>query len=116
MKWIPGRQGTGYEKLCIFSSERFKCDLYILRYKPGSYINAHVDPISLSENHHRINIVLRKAIGGMFAVRSNSHLVQTYFFKRIVYFRPDICIHEVTKVLSGTRYVLSLGWTTKISY
>ena len=30
--------------------------------------------------------------------------------KRIKLFRPDICEHSVTKVVSGNRYLLSLGW------
>lgn len=115
MKWEPGRQGTGYEKLCIFKSERFKFDVYILRYRKGASVPPHIDPANFNQCHHRVNAVLTKGIGGDFLVRSNSHLVHK-LFNRIFYFRPDICIHEVTKVVAGTRYVLSFGWITKLKF
>lgn len=113
MKWVPGRQGTGYEKLCLFSSKLLKCDLYLLRYRKGAYILPHVDSADFEQCHHRVNIVLTKGIGGDFLVHSNKHLVRK-LLNRIFYFRPDICIHEVTKVVAGTRYVLSCGWITKL--
>jgi len=30
--------------------------------------------------------------------------------RSIKLFRPDTCEHSVTKVVGGSRYVLSLGW------
>lgn len=111
MKWEQGRQGTGYEKLCIFKSERFEFDLYLLRYRAGAFIKPHVDPVDANFRHHRINIVLNAAKGGKFILSSSRYLTKSYF-NRIFYFRPDICLHAVTKVTSGTRYVLSFGWLT----
>lgn len=111
MNWEPGRQNGSYEKLCIFKSDKFKFDLYLLRYKTGAYVSPHVDVVDVGVKHHRINIVLKQSAGGKFLLSSSKHLAKSYF-NRIFYFRPDICLHAVTKVTAGTRYVLSFGWLT----
>lgn len=113
-RWVKGRQGTGYERLTIFQSQLLKCDLHILRMSPGIIIPPHKDNIAPHllkqgyKKHFRFNVVLKKAIGGNF-VTSALGLVK----KRWALFRPDIDLHWVTPVHSGTRYVLSMGWLTK---
>lgn len=104
MKWEKGRQGTGYERLTIFSSKRLKCDLHILRYKPGTYIPAHTDKVE-RHKHYRINVEIKKAkVGGRFVCRRAKR------FWRFTYFRPDRDIHAASMVEGGTCYLLSFGW------
>jgi enterochelin esterase-like enzyme len=38
-----------------------------------------------------------------------------YCSKRIQFFRPDICEHSVSKVISGHRFLLSIGWVYRAS-
>ena len=68
-------------------------DLYILRFGEGSEILPHKDKVSTG-NHHRVNVVLKSAEkGGTFICKD-----PIFESKRIKYFRPDISVHEVTKV------------------
>ena len=106
MKWIEGRQGSGYEKMKIFISDLLKCDMYLLRFKEGSYIDTHTDPVKEGWNHYRINIVLQDAIEGGEFVCENAIFRSSF----INFFRPDIHEHAVTRIDSGVRYVLSFGW------
>lgn len=104
MKWVEGRQGTGYETCLLFQSERFKFDCYLIRYRPGSYVGSHVDPVPSGE-HHRLNIILQHAKrGGEFHA-----LKWLYKSDRIKYFRSD-SPHWVDRIDEGTRYVFSIGW------
>ena len=103
MKWVKGRQETGYERLTLIQGGFLPFDLHILRYRPGDHIPPHTDPVE-SERHYRLNIILTKAHGGEF------HGTTIFETKRIKFFRPDIMEHSVTEVTHGTRYVLSIGW------
>lgn len=111
-KWISGRQGTGYDKLTLISSDFLKFDIHILRMKPGGYISKHIDPLHSEaiaqgySSHHRLNIIIRKSKGGVFS----SDTIPPISDKRVIRFRPDIDPHQVSEVVSGTRYVLSIGW------
>ena len=59
-----------------------------------------------SGKHYRLNIVLKKArLGGEFICPD-----AIFQRKRIKFFRPDISEHQVTKVVAGSRYLLSIGW------
>ena len=109
MNWTQGRQKTGYLKKCIINSKRFKFDIYLLKYPEGSEIPKHIDsPILSSYEHHRVNIILKKPKqGGDFYINDIKQIGR--FFK----FRPDIQEHHVTKIISGQRYVLSIGWCLK---
>ena len=50
--------------------------------------------------------MLKKAdLGGEF-ICSNS-IFET---KRVKLFRPDVSEHQVSKVIKGSRYLLSIGW------
>ncbi len=107
--WEQGRQKTGYLKKCLINSKRFKFDMYLLKYPEGSEIPEHVDSAIIPfHEHHRINVVLKKPKrGGHFCI--DGYRQKGRFFK----FRPDKEKHSVTKVLRGTRYVLSIGWCTQ---
>ncbi len=105
-RWEAGRQLSGYDKMFLLGSNYWlKFDLYLLRFKEGSYIQPHTDKVAHGK-HYRLNIVLKNAAaGGEFYC--GDPIFET---KRIKLFRPDICEHSVSNVLKGNRYLLSLGW------
>jgi len=106
LRWVGGRQQTGYEKMLLATSPiPVPFDLYLLRYREGAGVPAHVDPVD-GRRHYRINIVLREAErGGRFAC-----INPIFESRRIKVFRPDVSEHSVTEVEAGCRLVLSLGW------
>ena len=105
-RWEKGRQETGYEKFFVLGSKwPIPFDFYILRFKEGAEIPPHTDKVTAG-NHYRLNVVIKKArSGGEFLCSS-----PIFESSRVKYFRPDLSEHSVSKVVSGTRYVLSLGW------
>ena len=105
MKWTQGRQNNTYFKKKIISFIFF--DIYLLKYPTGAYLNTHTDSVE-KRRHFRINILLKKANNGgnFYAENVIVHL------KRLLFFRPDRAKHGITKVISGTRYVLSIGFVT----
>ena len=110
MKWELGRQNTGYEKLKLFSFWRF--DAYILRFKPGAYVDYHRDRINFprERKHFRLNILLKDCeIGGRFLVAHPCRLEARSIRCRFHLFRPDLIPHAISEVLVGTKYILSLG-------
>lgn len=109
-RWTDGRQGSGYK---IFYMWNWKFDFLFIRYPEGSYINWHNDPVPAPLKHHRINIVLREAEGGMFEYKHVDSHVSVVTKARFVYFRPDVMFHKVWKIVKGERWVLSIGWCTK---
>lgn len=108
--WDIGRQKRGYDKmlLCMFPLPFIWIDTYLLRFKQGSNIPPHVDPVD-KYNHYRLNIILKSAkLGGEFICH------QSYInTKRIKFFRSDTMEHSVNEVLDGSRYVLSIGFAIK---
>lgn len=106
LRWVTGRQQTGYEKM-LLATARFpvRFDLYLLRYPTGSSVPAHVDPVD-GQRHFRLNVVLREAeLGGSFTC------VRPIFeTRRLKLFRPDVSEHSVSPIQQGSRLVLSLGW------
>ena len=106
LRWQEGRQGTGYEKLLLATSRwPLPFDCYLLRYREGSEIPPHTDAVTAGK-HFRLNIVLKSPrSGGEFVCAT-----PIYETERIKFFRPDACEHSVTRVVGGTRYVLSIGW------
>ena len=55
MNWIPGRQGTGYRKLCLWRAKTW--DLYLLDYPNHAEIPLHVDEVP-EHRHFRANLRL----------------------------------------------------------
>ena len=106
MKWEKGRQNSGYFKLTLWS--RWNFDIHILKFPIRSKVLMHTDTVD-DKNHHRLNIILKHAeLGGHFSCPL-AHINTS----RIKYFRPDIQFHSVSKIIKGTRYVLSIGWVTR---
>ena len=105
-RWERGRQKSGYDKMLLCGATwPIKFDTYLLKFPEGSEITSHVDKVT-SGKHYRLNIVIKSAeIGGEFIC---SHAI--FASKRIKLFRPDISSHQVTKVIKGNRYLLSIGW------
>ena len=103
--WQQGRQGSGYEKISLLNIQRpFAVDAYIIRYPTGSEIPLHIDPVDTGK-HFRLNIVLKQAtVGGDFYCEKT--LINT---ARIKLFRPDTYRHSVSKIIKGSRYILSIG-------
>lgn len=106
MKWEQGRHKSGYfKKLLCTGKFPLPFDMYLLKFTEGSEIKTHVDEVSKGK-HFRLNIILKKAVhGGEFLC--DDAIIE---LGRVKLFRPDISLHRVTKVIKGTRYVLSIGW------
>jgi hypothetical protein len=72
-----------------------------------SFVSAapHNDPVKHGR-HYRLNIVVKASpSGGEFVCAA-----PLFASRRIKLFRPDACEHSVTRVVGGSRYVLSIGW------
>jgi hypothetical protein len=106
LRWQRGRQGTGYDKMLLLTAPwPVPFDSYLIRYPDGSEIPPHTDPVS-SGRHYRLNIILKSPrAGGEFICER-----PLFATRRIKLFRPDACPHSVTRVVGGSRYVLSIGW------
>lgn len=109
LKWIKGRQGTGYMKMLIITSSwPLKFDAYLLKFPEGTEIPPHKDPVN-NFKHFRLNIIIKKAKqGGEFVCKK-----PIFSSSRIKLFRPDKSEHSVKKVKEGTRLLLSIGWALK---
>lgn len=109
LEWKAGRQETGYDVLTLIYSEFLKLDCHIIRYRVGSFIQPHTDPVDAQHKHFRLNIVLwpAKSGGNLLCERSILRLGP------INLFRPDEVEHSVTKVTNGIRYLLSVGWKVR---
>ena len=105
-RWQKGRQGTGYDKMLLLTGRwPLPFDSYLIRYPEGSEIPPHTDPVQQGR-HYRLNLVLKSPrSGGEFVC--GAPIFET---RRIKLFRPDACEHSVTRVVGGSRYVLSIGW------
>lgn len=109
MNWIKGRQGGDYFKLKIWVSERFKFDIYILKFPQWSYVHDHKDPVPEGYVHNRLNIILKRArVGGFFYSVKDGKRVRTK--KRVKLFQPSEVVHGMTQVVFGSSYWLSIGW------
>lgn len=108
-RWQRGRQGTGYDKMLLVTAPwPLPFDSYLIRYPEGSEIPPHTDPVQAGR-HYRLNVVLRSPReGGEFVCAD-----PIFATRRIKLFRPDACEHSVTRVVGGSRYVLSVGWVLR---
>lgn len=114
MKWLAweqGRQNTGYYKMllayCKFPAWIRKYvlgfDLYLLWYPEGTEIPEHVDEVK-GYRHYRVNVVLKRCkSGGEF---QTNHAIIDWSWLKIF---PSDQPHSVTKILKGTRCLLSFG-------
>ncbi len=105
-RWQRGRQGTGYDKMLLLTAPwPLPFDCYLIRYPDGSEIPPHTDPVDAGR-HYRLNLILKAPRSGGEFVCANP----MFESQRIKVFRPDACEHSVTRVVGGSRYVLSVGW------
>lgn len=105
-RWQHGRQDSGYDKMLLLTASwPIAFDSYLIRYPIGSSIPPHTDPVN-GRNHYRLNIIVKRSVGGGEFVCSNPILSTS----RVKLFRPDRSEHSVTEVIGSSRYVLSLGW------
>ncbi len=105
-RWEKGRQKSGYSKMLLGGATwPIKFDIYLINFPEGSEIRHHIDAVKNGE-HFRLNIILKNAKqGGEFICKK-----VVFESKRIKLFRPDISEHQVTKIIKGSRYILSIGW------
>jgi predicted 2-oxoglutarate/Fe(II)-dependent dioxygenase YbiX len=123
--WTPGRQGTGYDILPLQAAlpatpgsliarslallgtpfERY-WDVYLIRYRDGSFIAPHVDDAQHGKRHRRINAVLTPADAGGELTIAGQRIALA--IGDAVRFYPDREVHEVTPVV-GTRLLFSVG-------
>lgn len=105
-QWQRGRQQTGYDTIKFMELYRpLHMDVYLIRYRQGAYIPPHRDPVSRGR-HYRMNITLKDAKrGGAFDCEQ-----LIWRCGRMVLFRSDLALHQVSQVELGSRYVLSVGW------
>ena len=105
-RWQQGRQGTGYDKMLLITAPwPVPFDSYLIRYPEGSEIPPHTDPVAKGR-HYRLNVILKAPKSGGDFVCSEP----IWETRRIKLFRPDKSSHSVSRVVGGSRYVLSLGW------
>lgn len=108
--WKQGRQSSGYSKISLLESMwPIPFDLYLLKFPEGSQIPEHVDKVDEGFRHYRLNIILKKSLSGGEFMAEQSIIN----WSRFKFFRPDISKHSVTKVVGGSRYVLSFGFLLK---
>jgi hypothetical protein len=109
LRWQRGRQGSGYDKMLLLTAPwPLPFDSYLIRYPESSEIPPHTDPVQRGR-HYRLNLVLKASpSGGDFVCAT-----PIFASRRIKLFRPDACEHSVTRVVGGSRYVLSIGWVLK---
>jgi hypothetical protein len=111
--WERGRQGSGYWKLPLAYSKKFRFDAYILRLPAGTDVPLHSDPSPTGFEHHRINITLRSAkAGGVTYLKSSEGTSDTA--ARHYHFRPDLIRHSVSLIEQGEVWLLSIGWLRSI--
>lgn len=108
MKWVDGRQGTGYKVWKFFSfgeHSKFGADCVVIKYPEGTYIPTHKDKAPEGSTSYRLNIILKAPEEGgkffgktIFSLGSRVHL-----------FKPSESEHSVSKILKGSRLVFSVG-------
>ena len=128
-EWLPGRQGTGYDKLplrerladhpavlrarTVLVPHEDLWDVYVIRYLDGAHVPDHVDAAEAGKRHLRINAILGAPKSGG-ELRIGGVLVELSIGDAVL-FEPDREVHHVTPVV-GTRVVFSVGaWISEKS-
>ncbi|MDX1800747.1 MAG: 2OG-Fe(II) oxygenase [Marinobacter sp.] len=90
----------------LFRSRRL--NVYLVRYPEGHKVSPHLDMIAQGRLY-KLNCVLKKPrAGGRFLCERTA----LNLFGRVILFRPDLHQHQVTRIESGNRWLLSVALTT----
>ena len=108
--WEPGKEGVGYSRMLLF--KLFNIDCWLFKMPKGSKISCHFDKVAKGYEHHRINVILKRAKDGGRGGALDSGGYKP-LFSRVHRFRPDIQWHWIDKVHEGTMYFLSIGFLRK---
>lgn len=111
LKWIEGRQGSGYFKMPLWISERFKFDVYLIKIPEGVVVPTHTDPAVEGYTHHRINFTYRGFVN--LPCYRMYVLGKQFRFWRFTYFRPDKYAHGLRKTKQEIQ-MLSIGWLRRV--
>jgi hypothetical protein len=103
LKWVSGRQGSGYRTMFFIYSKLLKLDCCIINIKEGIGIPPHKDVCPVGGRMYRFNFEIKKPKkGGNFVGNT------LWRFGRMYYFRPDIEEHQVTTVEDGELLIFSI--------
>jgi len=105
VRWRRGRQGTGYDTMLRRAAARpLGLNSDLIRCPDGSEGPPHTDPVEHGRYCRLKRVLKRSPAAGEF-VCANS----IYSSARIKLFRPGRREHGVTRVVGGSRWLLSLG-------
>ncbi|HMA99216.1 MAG TPA: 2OG-Fe(II) oxygenase [Wenzhouxiangella sp.] len=92
----------------LFHSATFA--IYLVRYSAGHRVVPHVDGVEEGRLYKLNWVVAKPPSGGVF--RCEKTILN--IFGRFILFRPDLYVHEVTKIERGNRWLLTfaLNWRT----
>lgn len=115
--WQTGRQNSGYDKMLIASSDRFKFDFYVLRIPDEMSVPTHCDPSPEGYAHRRINLALCATKPPETCFHGGPEPL-ILFGGRLVFFRPDVSPHSLrpraVRIPGRATYMLSFGWLKRI--
>ena len=81
-------------------------DFHIIKIPKYGWLPWHTDPVE-NKRHFRLNLHFGKYRGGNFICESR---IFSMLRDKLVFFRPDITPHKLSKVKEGTQYILSFGF------
>lgn len=107
LTWEQGKEGIGYSRMLLF--KLFNVDCWLFKMPEGSKIFCHFDKVAKGYEHHRINVILKRAKdGGMGGALDSGGYKSLH--RRVHRYRPDIQWHWIDKVHKGTMYFISIGF------
>ncbi|NMT64423.1 2OG-Fe(II) oxygenase [Marinobacter orientalis] len=87
----------------LFHSRRL--NIYLVRYPEGHKIVPHVDMVSEGRLYKFNCVLIKPKAGGQFICEKNVFNLSG----RFILFRPDLYQHGVSKIESGSRWLLSFA-------
>lgn len=84
-----------------------RLNIYFVRYPEGHKVRPHVDMINQGKLYKLNCVLLKPKTGGEFVCEKSV----VNLFGRIILFRPDLYQHQVRKIESGNRWLLSFAFT-----
>lgn len=87
----------------LFHSKRL--NIYLVRYPEGHTVRPHIDMVSEGQLYKLNCVLVKPKTGGEFICEQNIFDL----FGRIYLFRPDLYEHQISKIESGNRWLLSFA-------